>query len=93
LEYIEAALAVTPDSGAVLDSMGWALHRIKRNEEALGYLERAARRINDPEVDLHLGEVLLALGRKDEALAKLKEAQARYPDNADLKQRLDSLPN
>jgi tetratricopeptide (TPR) repeat protein len=93
LKYIEEALAVTPDSGAVLDSMGWALHRAKRNEEALQYLERASHRISDPEVDLHLGEVLLALGRKDEALATLKEAQQRFPDNENLKKRLDSLPN
>lgn len=93
LAYIEAALTTTPDSGAVLDSMGWALHRLKRNDEALQYLERAAHRIDDPEVDLHLGEVLLALGRKDEALAILKDAQTRYPDNAELKRRLDSLPN
>jgi tetratricopeptide (TPR) repeat protein len=93
LKYIEEALAVTPDSGAVLDSMGWALHRLRRNEEALEYLERASRRINDPEVDLHLGEVLLALGRKDEALARLKQAQERFPNNEDLKKRLESLPN
>ncbi len=91
LQYIEAALAVTPDSGAVLDSMGWALHRLKRNEEALEYLERASQRINDPEVDLHLGEVLLALGRKDEALATWQEANERYPDNEDLQQRVKSL--
>lgn len=93
LQYIEAALEVTPDSGAVLDSMGWALHRLKRHEEALEYLERAGQRINDPEVDLHLGEVLLALGRKDEAIAKWQAAQQRYPDNEALQQRLKSLPN
>jgi tetratricopeptide (TPR) repeat protein len=93
LKLIEDALTVTPDSGAVLDSMGWALHKLKRDEEALQYLQRAARRINDVEVDLHLAEVLLALGRKDEALATLKEAEQRYPDNADLKKRLQSLPN
>jgi tetratricopeptide (TPR) repeat protein len=93
LKLIEEALTVTPDSGAVLDSMGWALHRMKRDDEALKYLEHARRRINDPEVELHVSEVLLALGRKDEALAALKEAQARYPDHAELKKRLQSLPN
>jgi tetratricopeptide (TPR) repeat protein len=91
LKYIEEALAVTPDSGAVLDSMGWALYRLKRHEEALGYLERASRRINDPEVELHLVEVLLALGRKDEAIAKLKDARERYPQAEDLKRRAESL--
>jgi tetratricopeptide (TPR) repeat protein len=91
LKYIEQALAQTPDSGAVLDSMGWALHRVKRNEEALTHLEHASRRISDPEVDLHLGEVLLALGRKDEALEVLTQASERYPDNTELQARVKAL--
>ena len=90
-KLIEQALAQTPDSGAVLDSMGWALHRVKRNEEALTYLQRAKQRISDPEVDVHLIDVLLALGRKDEAQAVLKEASERYPDNEDLAARLKSF--
>lgn len=93
LKLIEQALAATPDSGAVLDSMGWALHRMKRNDEALTYLQHAKRRINDPEVDLHLGEVLLALGRKDEARDVLQAARERYPENTEVQQRLKSLPN
>jgi tetratricopeptide (TPR) repeat protein len=91
LKLIEDALAQTPDSGAVLDSMGWALHRVGRNDDALKYLERAKRRINDPEVDLHLGEVLLALNRKDEARDVWTKASERYPDNDELKQRLQKL--
>jgi tetratricopeptide (TPR) repeat protein len=91
LKLIEDALAQTPDSGAVLDSMGWALHRLGRNDDALKYLEHAKRRINDPEVDLHLCEVLLALNRKDEARDILAKASERYPDNEELKQRLQKL--
>lgn len=93
LKLIEEALAQTPDNGAVLDSMGWALHRVKRNEEALTYLQHAKRRISDPEVDLHLGEVLLSLGRKDEARDVFKSASERYPENSELQARLKSLPN
>jgi tetratricopeptide (TPR) repeat protein len=91
LKLIEQALAETPDNGAVLDSMGWALHRLGRNEEALAYLEHAKRRISDPEVDLHLGEVLLALDRKQDARDLWTRASERYPDNAELKQRLQKL--
>jgi tetratricopeptide (TPR) repeat protein len=91
LKYIEQALAETPDNGAVLDSMGWALHRVGRNEDALGYLEHAKRRISDPEVDLHLGEVLLALDRKQDARDLWTKASERYPENAELKQRLQKL--
>lgn len=93
MQLIEQALAQTPDSGAVLDSMGWSLHRLNRSEEALNYLQQAKHRINDPEVDLHLGEVLLAIGRKDEARAILKAATERYPDNSALQKRLKTFPN
>lgn len=91
LELIEQALAETPDSGAVLDSMGWALYRVGRPQDALGYLEQAKRRINDPEVDLHLGEVLLALDRRQDALDVWKKASERYPENDKIKQRLQKL--
>lgn len=91
LKLIEDALSQTPDSGAVLDSMGWALHRLGRNDDALKYLERAKRRINDPEVDLHLGEVLMALNRKTDARDVWSKASERYPDNDELKQRLQKL--
>lgn len=91
LQLIESALAETPDSGAVLDSMGWALFRVGRHHDALGYLEKAKRRINDPEVDLHLGDVLMALDRKDDARDLWQKASERYPDNAQIKQRLQKL--
>jgi tetratricopeptide (TPR) repeat protein len=91
LKLIEQALEQTPDNGAVLDSMGWALHRTGRHEDALAYLEHAKRRINDPEVDLHLGEVLLALDRKQEAREVLTRASERFPENAELKERLQKL--
>lgn len=91
LQFIEQALAETPDSGAVLDSMGWALFRVGRHQDALGYLEQAKRRINDPEVDLHLGEVLLALDRKNDARDLWQKASERYPDNDEIKQRLQKL--
>lgn len=93
MKLIEEALVLTPDSGAVLDSMGWSLHRLNRHEEALTYLQQAKRRINDPEVELHLGEVLIALGRVDEARELLRTATERYPDSPELQKRLKSLPN
>lgn len=90
-ELIEQALAQTPDNGAVLDSMGWALHRGGEDEQALGYLERARRRIADPEVELHIGEVLLALDRKKDAHDTFMKAIERYPENDDLKRRMQEL--
>jgi tetratricopeptide (TPR) repeat protein len=91
LKLIEQALAATPDNGAVLDSMGWALHRVGRHEEALKYLEHSKRRISDPEVDLHLGQVLIALDRKQDAKELLQQASERYPDNVDIRELLQKL--
>lgn len=91
LALIEQALDATPDNGAVLDSMGWALARLRRYDEALEYLERARSNIADPEVELHLGEVMLKLGRKDEAREVWEQALQRYPDNADIQRRLKKL--
>lgn len=88
LELIQQALALTPDSGAVLDSMGWALHKVGRNEEALSYLEKARQRTPDGEIEYHVGEVLVALGRRDEAQEVWQTAAKRFPENEDLQRKL-----
>jgi tetratricopeptide (TPR) repeat protein len=85
-DLIARALQMMPDNGPVLDSMGWALHRLRRDEEALPYLQRAHERARDPEIALHLGEVLWSLDRRDEARKTWEEALAVFPDHADLKE-------
>jgi hypothetical protein len=64
VQLVGQALTQTPDSAAVLDSMGWALHKQGKNTEALDYLERARKRGADPEIDLHVGEVHWSLDDK-----------------------------
>jgi tetratricopeptide (TPR) repeat protein len=86
---IAAALAQTPDSAAVLDSMGWVLFRQGRPAEALPYLERARELGDDAELDLHLGEVQWALGDKAAARRTWQEGLERRPDAELLKERLE----
>ena len=86
---VGAALTQTPDSAAVLDSMGWVLYRQGRLPEALEYLVRARDLGDDVEIDLHLGEVQWALGKRDEARKTWQEALERRPDDARLKERLE----
>jgi len=62
-------------SAAYLDSLGWVLFKQRKYKEAKPYLEEA---VKDPEgrhVEIydHLGDVHMALGEKDEALAAWKE--------------------
>lgn len=82
---ISQALQQKPDDPAVLDSMGWVLHKLGRNQEALTFLQRAYDQFSDPEVASHLIQVLWHLDRKAEARALLQKSLAQDPDNADLK--------
>ncbi len=86
---VRAALQQTPDSAAVLDSMGWVLFRQGRLAEAETYLERARTLGSDPEIDLHLGEVQWARGDQAAARRTWQEALERRPDDARLKERLE----
>jgi Tfp pilus assembly protein PilF len=86
---ISASLAQMPDSAAVLDSMGWVLFRQGKAQEALPYLERAAKLGDDPEIALHLGEVQAALGDAAAAKATWQKGLEANPDDARLKERLE----
>jgi tetratricopeptide (TPR) repeat protein len=87
-DYIASALQYSPDSGAVLDSMGWALFKLGNKDEALTYLQRASTRLVDADLDLHLGEVLWALSRRAEAMQTWEKGLEREPDNAPLQERI-----
>ncbi|ABG32895.1 tetratricopeptide repeat protein [Roseobacter denitrificans] len=68
LEMIERAVAASPNSGYIIDSLGWALYRLGRYEEAVPHMERAVELMAvDPIVNDHLGDVYWAVGRYREA--------------------------
>jgi tetratricopeptide (TPR) repeat protein len=79
--YIQRALAMNPESGAILDSMGWVLFRLGEFELALDYLERAYRLLEVTEVMAHLIDVHWALGNQSMALEMLDEALRQSPDD------------
>ncbi|MCH2077091.1 MAG: tetratricopeptide repeat protein [Rhodobacteraceae bacterium] len=68
LEMIEAAATARPDSGHILDSLGWVLYRLGRYDEAVGPMETAVELMaTDPVINDHLGDVYWAVGRYTEA--------------------------
>lgn len=68
LNMIERAVAARPDSGYIMDSLGWVLYRLGRYEDAVGHMERATELMPvDPVVNDHLGDVYWSVGRKTEA--------------------------
>lgn len=88
---ISKALALQPDEPAILDSMGWALYRMNRLEEALDYLTRAYAAFPDPEVAAHLGEVLWVSGDTENAMLVWQGALLKDPANAVLQETLQRL--
>lgn len=68
LSMIERAVAARPDSGYIVDSLGWVLFRLGRYGEAVEHMERAVELMPvDPVVNDHLGDVYWAVGRTREA--------------------------
>jgi tetratricopeptide (TPR) repeat protein len=96
-EYAEAeklirkALKYDPDSAAIIDSLGWVLHKLGNHEEALVHLQVAYEKFPDHEVAAHLVEVLAALDREEEALELLAAAEIEDPESdllKDVRERL-----
>ena len=78
---IERAFALEPDKYHIVDSMGWVLYRMGRHEEAAEHLRRSYAMDPHPAVAAHLGEVLWALGRREEAKAIWSAALKEDPDD------------
>lgn len=75
LDLIERAVAARPNSGYIVDSLGWVLYRLGRYEEAVPHMERAAELMPiDPVVNDHLGDVYWSVGRFREAEFMWKRA-------------------
>ncbi|MEK9971701.1 MAG: tetratricopeptide repeat protein, partial [Ferrovibrio sp.] len=55
-KMIERAVQLRPNDGAIVDSLGWALYRLGRFDEAVVQLERAVElKGGDPVITDHLG--------------------------------------
>jgi len=88
---IERAHKLAPNDPFIMDSMGWALFRLGRLDEAESYLKRALAERPDAEIAAHLGEVLWAKGDRDSARAIWKAQLEANPDNAVLKETVKRL--
>ncbi|BAX63482.1 tetratricopeptide repeat protein [Burkholderia stabilis] len=103
LAMIDAHLAKSPDDAYALDSKGWALHRLGRNDEALTWFDRSIAIFEKDGNDgstareahatglTHKGEVLWKLGRKDEARDAFAHARQIQPKLAELNETLKRL--
>ena len=90
-QLISKALKMAPGDPFILDSMGWVNYRLGKLDEAETHLRKAYAVRNDPEIAVHLGEVLWKKGQKEDARKLWREAQAKDPKNDALKSTLARL--
>jgi len=88
---IERAHKLSPEDPFILDSMGWALFRQGKLDEAERYLRRAMGGRSDAEIAAHLGEVLWAKGEHDRAREVWQSQLKASPDNAVLLETMRRL--
>jgi len=88
LRMVRESLQREPDSAAYVDTYGWILYRMGRYDGALLKIHQAWQNQKDGEVGKHLGDVLFALDRKEQAVEIWRQALELAPDNELLIQRL-----
>jgi Flp pilus assembly protein TadD len=88
---IEKALAMAPEDPFIMDSMGWVEYRLGNLDAAEAHLRRAYGLRRDPEIAVHLGEVLWHKGKQADAQKLWREARAKDPQNDTLRSTLARL--
>ena len=85
VSYIQRALQIEPNSGAYLDSLGWAYYKQDRLDLAEQYLQKAVERLPaDPTIRDHMGDLYYKAGRIREAHLEWEAARdewERLPKN------------
>ena len=88
---IEKALTMAPGDPFIMDSMGWVQFRMGHLQQAEDLLRQAYALRNDPEIAVHLGEVLWQKGDQSDARKFWRDALAKDPKNDALKNTLARL--
>ena len=84
----QRAVALKPDNGYYVDSLGWALFKMGRIQEALVEIKRAAQLVkDDPVIFEHMGEIYLLQNARDKAKQAWLQSIGLDPRNGELQER------
>lgn len=84
VDYLKRALALDPENGSYLDSIGWAYFKDGQLDLALDHLKRAADILTtNSVVQDHYADLLFRLGRYDDAIAAWNRALSGDGDAID----------
>jgi Flp pilus assembly protein TadD len=89
---VRRALAIEPDDGFYVDSLGWVYYQRGDFQSARQHLERAVELAgDDPTVTEHLGDVYERLHMYDEALRVYRDALARSTESDQIRRLKDKV--
>ncbi len=80
-ELITKAYQLEPKDPSIIDSMGWALFKLGKTEQALDFLKQAFEIMPDPEIAAHLGEVHWTLDNRKDASIIWQQGLQSIPDH------------
>ena len=90
-QLIGKALELAPNDPFIMDSMAWLMFRKGDLAQAQQILEQAFAKRADAEIAAHLGEVLWAQGKKEQAKEVWQQGLSASPKNEALKETLSRL--
>lgn len=95
LEYIKKAIALKPDNGYILDSLGWVYFHMGDLEKARIELEHAiALEPDDPYIQEHMGDIYQKSGQKKKALNAYRKAKELFKEQnlkEKIQQKIDEI--
>jgi len=84
LDMIQKALKISPDSGYIIDSLGWVYYRKGQYDKALDSLEKAfSLKSDDPTIAEHLGDVYFKKNEYQRSIEMYEKALSLEHQEAD----------
>ncbi|MDR2861282.1 MAG: tetratricopeptide repeat protein [Syntrophobacterales bacterium] len=90
-KIVKKALLLQPESGYIMDSLGWIYFKQNRFNEAVKYLQKAVKITPDAIISEHLGDAYRALGLMQEAMEAYKQALELDPSVEAVKIKMEEI--
>jgi len=90
MEMVKRALQIQPNSGYIIDSLGWIYFQKGLYDEAIVYLEKSVKITpDDPTINEHLGDAYLKKQNYEQALHYFNRALSQeHPSEEQLKEKI-----
>jgi len=92
LHMAEKANTLSPENAAYLDTYGWIFFKLKDYKKAEDFIKKSLELRDDSSVvNEHLGDVYMALNRKDSARKYYQKALDHDPENQNARIKLEGI--